>query len=125
MLSFYEWEKIHKIKPILLETPLVSEVNQFGGTIDLYADLNGKKVLIDLKTGKAIYSNPMAYQLAAYSDLLAENGHHVDYSMILNIPRAETESFESRQWHDLSTERIIFYYCLEIYKYQKISKEVK
>ncbi len=117
ILSFLDWEKSNPIKPILLETPLVSEVYQFGGTIDIYADIRGDKVLIDLKTGKGIYDN-MFYQLAAYYLLLKENGHSVDYSMILNIGRDETESFDMKKRVDLSTEALIFSHALSIYNLQ-------
>jgi hypothetical protein len=118
-LSYYEWEKNHPIKPILLEEPLVSELYQYGGTIDIYAELNGKNVLIDLKTSKAIYANPMAYQLAAYRELLVEKGQKVDYAMILNIPRDENEEFKTQTWLDLTKETEIFFNCLSIYNLQK------
>jgi hypothetical protein len=120
-LSYYEWEKNNPIRPILLELPLVSELYQYGGTIDIYAELHGKKVLIDLKTGKGIYEN-MFYQLAAYRELLAENVHEVDYAMILNIPRNEDENFDARERRDLTKETEIFFNCLSIYNLQKGGK---
>ena len=54
-LSFLSWEKSHPLKPILIETPLVFEVYQYGGTLDLLAQVNGSSWLIDFKTGKGIY----------------------------------------------------------------------
>jgi hypothetical protein len=106
------------MKPILLEEKLVSEKHQYGGSIDCYADILGKKVLVDFKTGKAIYDN-MAYQLSAYRNLLEENGHEVDYAVILNIPRAETENFAVRRWDNTDLELKIFQNCLKIYKLEK------
>jgi len=50
-LSYLEWEKGKTIEPILIETPLVSELHQFGGTADIYAKIDGFLELIDLKSG--------------------------------------------------------------------------
>ena len=94
-LSYLEWEKSHPIEPILIETPLVSEVYQYGGTLDLLAKVNGSSWLIDFKTGKGIYPE-MLYQLAAYRWLLRENGYGVDHARILRIGRDETEGFEEK-----------------------------
>ena len=118
LISFYDWLKTVPMKPILLEEKLVSEKHQYGGSIDCYADILGKKVLVDFKTGKAIYDN-MAYQLSAYRNLLEENGHEVDYAVILNIPRAETENFAVRRWDNTDLELKIFQNCLKIYKLEK------
>ena len=118
IISFHDWEKANNIEPLILERQLVSEDYQYGGTIDIYVRMGEHLVLIDLKTGKAIYDN-MAYQLAAYNELLIENDHHVDYSMILNIPRAENENFAVRRWDNLDKEFRIFTNCLEIYNLQK------
>ena len=118
VLSFFDWENNNHIEPILLEEQLISEDYKFGGSIDIYARIEGQLVLIDLKTGKAIYDN-MAYQIAAYSELLIENNHHVDHSIILNIPRAENENFAVRRWDNLDKEFKIFANCLEIYNLQK------
>lgn len=117
-IKYLDWEKGNPIEPILVEEPLVSEKHGFGGTIDCLARLNGDLVLLDYKTGKAIYSE-MASQLAAYRELLAENGHQIANARILRIGRDESEGFEERVMIDLSREWEIFRHCLEIYKLQK------
>lgn len=118
ILSYFEWEKTHPIKPILTETPLVSESHQFGGTCDIYAELNGQKVLIDIKTGKGIYDE-YAYQVAAYKILLNEAEYNVDYAMILNVGRNEDEEFQTKTFMNLDIEKEIFLNCLAIYKLKK------
>ena len=94
-LSFFEWTKNKKIKPILIETPLVSEKYKFGGKADIYAAIDGDLELIDLKTGKGIYEE-MIVQVATYGELLIENGHPIEVIRILNIPRTEDETFVER-----------------------------
>jgi len=118
VLSFFEWEKSHKIKPILIEGELVSEEHKFGGTADIYGEINGDTELIDLKTGSGIYPE-MIIQVSAYKSLLEEHEHRVDKVRILNIPRSENESFKEQvvENHDVGWK--IFLNCLSIYKLKK------
>lgn len=95
-LSFWEWEKDHKIENVIfVERPFVSEAHRFGGTLDIYAVVNGKREIIDLKTGSGIYDEHI-YQVAVLKVLLEENGFPVAATRVVNIPRAETEAFGER-----------------------------
>ncbi len=95
-LSFWEWGKDHKIEEVFfVERPLVSETHRFGGTLDIYAVVNGRKEIIDLKTGSGIYDEHI-YQVAVLKMLLEENGFPVEGTRVVNIPRAETEAFGER-----------------------------
>ena len=90
--GFYKWTKLHKIRPILIEGKLVSEKYQYGGTCDIYAEVDGVPELADLKTGAGVYID-MVVQVAAYAHLLEENGKEVERVRIINIPRSEDETF--------------------------------
>lgn len=94
-LKFLHWQDQHDVQVILTEQPLVSETYRFGGTLDIYAYLDGSPVLIDLKTSKAIYDE-FFLQLAAYRQLATEHGYAVEGLRLLRIGRAETEGFEER-----------------------------
>lgn len=118
LLSFWEWEKGHKIEVIMAEKQLVSAEFGFGGTIDCFCKLDGHPTLLDFKTGKAIYPE-MLYQLAAYEQLLREDGQMVGLSHILRIGRDEDEGFEERLIIDLSSRLELFKHCLAIYNLQK------
>ncbi len=98
-LSYLEWERNHKIEPVLLETPLISEIFKYGGTPDNVCHLDEKPTLtlIDLKTG-GIYREHY-WQIAGYAQLLLENNHLIDEGLILGIPRTADESFQE-QWID-------------------------
>ena len=59
-----EWE----VEPIAAETPLASVTHRYGGTADLWARVgkrDGAVCLLDVKTGKGVYSET-GLQLAAY-----------------------------------------------------------
>lgn len=118
VISFFEWEKTHGIKPILIEEELVSEKYKFGGTADIYGKVNGLNELIDLKTGSGIYPE-MIIQVSAYKKLLEEHKHKVDKVRILNIPRSENEAFIEQvvENHDVGWK--IFLDCLSIYQLKK------
>lgn len=121
-LSYLEWEKQHNLEPGLLETPLVSEIHQYGGKPDFYGRIDGTLTLLDFKTGKRLYDEHL-FQLAGYSQLLQENNYKVEQSMLLNIGRDETEKFEQLKKVDLSLESIIFFAALEIYRAKKLLKK--
>lgn len=125
LLSFWEWEKGHKIEVIIAEEQLVSAEYGYGGTIDCFCKLDNQPTLLDFKTGKAIYPE-FFYQLAAYEQLLAEAGHLIEVTRILRIGRDEDEGFEERTIGKLDKEFELFKHCLSIYNLQKeIKKEAK
>ena len=118
-LKYLEWEKGKDIKPILLETPLVSETYQYGGTIDNLCFLDGKETLIDYKTSKGIYDENFM-QVAAYEHLIFETQKIiVSDLLILRIGRDETEGFEERRLDNINRYFEIFKHCLEIYRLKK------
>jgi len=118
LLSFYEWEKGHKLEVILAEAPLVSDELGYGGTVDCYCNLDGVPTLLDFKTGKAIYSEAI-HQLAAYADLLGANNHSVAEARVLRIGRDDNEGFEEKLVKNLDKHFEIFEHCLAIYNLQK------
>ncbi len=119
-LSYLAWEKQHKVEPLLCEAALVSEVYGFGGTLDMFAKVDGVPTLVDYKTGKAIYPEHV-YQVAAYRQLLFENvkDMHPQDVRILQIGRDETEGFSEKVVTDTSREWALFEHCLAIYQLQK------
>ena len=118
LISFYEWKGRHKIEPIFCEKQLVSDTMLFGGTVDCYCILDGVPTLLDFKTSKSIYDE-MFCQLAAYAELLRENGYEVQQVRILRVGRDETEEFVERSVPDTSKYFKIFKNLLEIYYLKK------
>ena len=125
LIKFLDWAKRAEPKPILLEAPLVSEKHRFGGTVDFYGVAHGKLTLVDFKSTKAIYDE-MMHQVAAYRELLRENGYKVERVLILRIGRDDSEGAEPEEKpvDHLSERWQIFKHCLAIYNLQKQIKEV-
>ncbi len=95
VLKFLEWYDQHDIRVIETEKPLVSEVYRYGGTLDILADVDGGRGLIDIKTSKAIYDDHM-YQVAAYHQLACEHGYVPEWVQVLQVGRTEDEGFGVR-----------------------------
>ena len=123
--SFDAWAKEHKIEPILIEEPLVSNLLNFGGTADIYGKVDGTLELIDLKTGKAIYDEHLIQVGGGYDILLTENDYPTNRVRILNIPRANSEKFMEHEIVNLKECKSIFINCLNNYQLHKtIRKEL-
>jgi len=117
--SFDAWAKDHKIEPIFIEKPLVSNLLNFGGTADIYGNVDGRLELIDLKTGSGIYDEHYIQVGGGYWILLNENGHELTQARILNIPRANSERFDEKIVPQVEACKKIFLNCLENYKLHK------
>lgn len=122
LLSFFAWEKGKQIAPVLMESPLTCPM-MYGGTIDLYCQMDGQPTLVDFKTGNGIYDEHY-YQLCAYRNLLLENEYDVKTAYILNIPRTEDESFHEKVYYDFDKGWEWFKAMLRIYQIEsQIKKE--
>ena len=116
--GFLEFEKTHKLELLKSEISLVSETHRFGGTIDLYAMLDGKKSLIDFKTSKGIWVEHRI-QVAAYKNLLIENGYDVEEVYLLHINK-ENGEFTVYYLKDLDLEWKFFKGLCAIYPLKKV-----
>jgi len=111
--KFFEWEKKNDFKFLKSELQLVSEKYMFGGTCDIYCELNGKKTLIDIKTSKGCYPEHFT-QVSAYKLLLEENGYPVEQAKILRIGREEAEGFDDKDIPLIEIHQEKFLACLKI-----------
>jgi len=66
---YVEFRSKHKITVDAIEMNIISKEVGFAGTIDRIIELNGEKILLDIKTSNAIYPSYWL-QLAAYRALL-------------------------------------------------------
>lgn len=122
--AFRAWRAEHDLAPVMVEGRLVSDVHRYGGTIDLYGDVDGKPTIVDYKTSNGIFLEHKC-QVAAYVKLLIEHGHRVKSARLVRLPRGMTGSFEE---HVLGAEELraywrIFEACLVIYYTKKELKE--
>lgn len=70
--SYLAWERTTRFEITETETPYVSKVYGYGGTLDAVGHLGGELVLLDWKTSNAVYTDYLL-QVAAYAILYEEN----------------------------------------------------
>ncbi len=119
-LKFLEWERQHRLEPVALEQPMVSEICKFGGTPDYFGFVDDVLTIMDFKTGRQIYEDYW-FQIGAYDILVRETFAIEEISgyRILNIGRDETENFEEKQKLSVQYERELFLSALRIYQLKK------
>jgi hypothetical protein len=113
--KYLAWEKENPLTPVMIEEPLVSELFKYGGTPDLLAEIDGKFVLIDFKTGSGIYQSYHC-QVAAYRKLFEEQGWTVASARIIRISPDETDRIEVAMALDYARDWQIFQHALGIYE---------
>jgi hypothetical protein len=118
LISFFEWEKVHKISVIHHELELVSEKLGFGGKLDLHSIIDSIAEIDDLKTGSGIYAEHYV-QVAGYCILADENNIPYNQARIINIPRTNDERFDQQVVKNLDLYKQIFLRLLDIYKLKK------
>ena len=119
--SYLKWREPKLLAPFVIESPLVSEEYQFGGTTDYYGLVDALETILDYKTG---FIGPEAYiQTCAYRHLLIENGHPVPQKItILGIPRTNDEKFQEVHYTDFTAGWECFKHLLGAYNYLKDMK---
>lgn len=89
-LHWLEWRRQHHVKPLVMERIVYSRTHRYAGTMDLVAEVDGARTVIDLKTSKAVYLE-MPVQIAAYRAAWAEMGHETDGGLVLRLPKTVTD----------------------------------
>ena len=85
--QFLEWWDNLTCEVIWTEKKYTSKKLNVGGCPDLLVKKDGKYILVDLKTSKAIYSD-MLIQLSCYAELIRENdGIEIDRAVIVRFPK--------------------------------------
>jgi hypothetical protein len=119
LLSFFAWEKGHKIEPTYFELELVSEKYRYGGRCDLIADVDGNRELIDIKTG-GVWPEHYIQIGGGYYQLLKENNiNEIKTVRLLNLPRTEDEAFKDILVPNLNLCWEVFLHCRQLYDLQK------
>jgi len=90
--SLREWLAEHNAEVLHSEATVIHQEPRYAGTVDAVMRLNGKTLLVDVKTGKGVYKEA-GLQLAAYryadfigyADGSSEKMPEVDGAMVLHV----------------------------------------
>lgn len=63
--QFTDWQSVNTLEPWYLESKLVNDTYGYAGTSDFIGKVNGRRFLLDWKTGRTLHRS-VVLQLAAY-----------------------------------------------------------
>jgi hypothetical protein len=92
-MAFQDWLDDHDVEVLESERTVVSRKYGYAGTLDMLAEVNGRRTLIDVKTGKAIYPE-VHLQLSAYSQALEEILEAPDSTAVLLLTEEGKYTYE-------------------------------
>lgn len=121
-LNFQRWKETVHFKPLKSELTLVSEANQYGGTIDCIAEIQGRPCLFDWKTSNGVHEDYLI-QLAAYQRVYEENfpTEKLNGAYLLRIAK-EDASWTFHYWENLDFAWEVFKNLLAIHNAKKLFK---
>ena len=122
--QYLAWKKQTRLNIVASEVSLVSEIHQFGGTLDFVCEIDGELCLGDFKTSSAVYPE-MLLQLAAYKELWNENRPDTpitDSCHLLRISKAHAD-FAHHSYGDLSDAWKMFLLLREVYDLKAVLKK--
>lgn len=105
--AYIEFCNAHKPVYELIEHKVYNSVSFYCGTLDRYGQLNGKKSIIDLKTGTSSISHK--YQLAAYAYALGQ------YDISLYTLHLNNRGGYSLIEHDIKDGLKTWLACCQVY----------
>lgn len=100
--GFREWEDDHEIEYLFAERKAYSVKHHYSGTVDIGADVDGVRTVVDVKSSKSVYAT-YYMQTEAYRQALNEEGAFGEFTNtgIIQLPR-ETGILT---WHDLGKKQ--------------------
>lgn len=117
--AFLDWYNQNKITFLNTEKIVYSRKYGYVGKYDAIAVVNAKKMLLDYKTGKAIY-NEHFYQVAGYRGAYEEENGKLDGALILHFDK-ETGQLGTKEIDDEQYQKDlpVFLSCLTIKQREK------
>ena len=125
LAKFVAWQEKVGYVAEAVEYKLISEKHRFGGTLDSFGHLaDGRKVLVDIKTAKAVYDEHWTQVTGGYTLLLKEAGEKYDAVLIVRIGRHDEEGLhaEVQTCPNVAAHQKRFLLCRELYD---VNQEVR
>lgn len=95
-LAFLEWVDKTKVEFVASEKIVYSKTHDYVGTLDIEAKIKGKRYLIDVKTGNAIYPEARLQTAAYMAADIEETDNDYEGRWILRISKETEEEYIAR-----------------------------
>lgn len=113
--KFLDWAHENDVTFLASEFRVYSEKHWYAGTADLLFEMEGRKYIGDVKTGKAVYPSYF-FQMAAYRLAHEEMTGDSDIDGAMVIRLGKDGSFETRERFDYEEDKKAFLAALQLYK---------
>jgi hypothetical protein len=113
--AFLEWVSSHDVKFIHSEKLVYSKQHGYVGTADAIAEVDGRKLLIDYKTGKSGDYPEYKFQVAGYRQAYEEENGELEGALILHFNK-EDGSLKIIECNEYKQDFKVFESCLTIKK---------
>lgn len=129
--SFFKWAKKSGLKIMKSEQKVYHDKYGYAGTLDLEGIVEGKRTVIDIKTGNTLYPEAFLQASAYLKARERETGKKYPGGVIiLRLSKKVEESgktiiepFEAKKDEDIETHFKAFLNCLQLYRWQMIMKK--
>lgn len=112
--AYKKFKKDYQVEVIEVEKQLFHPTLYFAGTLDRIVKINGKRVLLDIKTTEKIHKELVSIQVSAYQEMASKNGIEVDELAVLKLNKNGTYEFVY-----LNNNLDMFMYLYKIYMFKK------
>ena len=114
--AFLDWEKEHKVKFLSTERVVYSMKNDYMGTMDIEAKVDGGLCLIDLKSSNGLY-NSVNMQTAAYLKAdEEESGRKYKGRWVIRLSKLDEVEYIEKEEQKRKTKKVIAKYKGVAYK---------
>lgn len=117
--AYLKFRREHDIKWNMVERSMANQKERYAGTIDRYGELDGTKVLVDLKTSYTVHKRLAIAQLNLYRWMVEEEGHKVDKQYILHLTKDGYKLVEVEMRDDIPHALLTLHRLMEKKKRRK------
>lgn len=123
--AFYKFMKEVNPEIIEQEKSVFDHKHKIAGTLDMYAKIGDSLYILDIKTGKDIYSE-VELQLSAYAHMLREEGKKVDNIGVVLLEIGEDKKPTGNyKFAPRSEQHEAFIHAKALYEWQNREKLIK
>ena len=129
--GFFKWAKKVGLKIMRSEKKVYHNKHRYAGTLDLEGLVEGKRTIIDIKTGNALYPEAFLQASAYLKAREQETGKKYPGGVIVvrlskkveEAGKTIIEPFEARKDDEVDIHFRAFLNCLQLYRWQAIMRK--
>lgn len=114
LAAYKKFKQDYSVKILEVEKQLFHPFLYYAGTLDRIVEINGKRVLLDIKTTEKVHKNLVEIQVSAYQEMALKNGIEVDSLAVLKLNADGTYQFIY-----LNNNIDMFMYLYKIHMFKK------